>query len=707
MKQRRHTMTVLACFVIAASFFSGCKSEVEERTTLTLHMASEAFETKSITPQDTPLEVARFVVSGEGPDNTRFSTTTNKTSVTVSGLLIGQWTVHAIGQNSDGVDMVEGTTTLQLKPEATTATLNLNSLKGTGTIDLTVNWQKELITNPGFELIITDQNGKVTIPTLDTSTLANGYIRFIGRAFAAGSYQVVGKLLSADQKTAGFAEAVRVVDGLSSTADITLNLHKTNEVPSTITLVNEAGVPVECTITGLTSNMAAGVPATATLSATEAQTLEVTWFLDGEQVGKGLSHSFTPELGPHRLDVMAKGPLLGTTGSTNIEFNAVVKGDPGIPVFMKQVNDGTNNFHIGGKTHAAFLPDGKFLIWSEATRTLQICQLNRNDIQVVTTYTTSNSDFTLSNIADIAVDGERDYVYIADNDGPKVTKYRYVPSTSTLSKICESHSYAWEVAGIPEETYGTFGRLGRIAIDQTVGRVYLSTPNTTPAEPNVTTVFKPDAMTADTLYATSAFWSDPISNVAKTQTMMPKSFDVVDISADSNYLTALDKEKDLIVVSKRYEETLCLALWPISAFHNDLSGLNDINAVTVLDPYTILAGTDTSLTMIRTNMTQSLLTFSDGNIYMSGDTEIGGKNLNGVFFLKQSADQSKIYILASESKNMITCSYANGQLAFLGEIPFESFSPSELVVSDDQSVMLLISDTSDALWILRVPTESV
>jgi hypothetical protein len=705
MTRNKRLRTALALFALTLLVFFGCSSEVEERSTLTLHMETSAYSAKTIAPLDVPLEVTQFVIRGNGPDNSRFSTTTTKPSVTVSGLLIGQWTITAVGQNKDGVDIVEGSTMLQLKPEATTATLTLDTLKGTGAIDLTISWDASLISNPGFELTITSQNGATTVPTLDTSTLESGYIRFLSTTLAAGSYQVSGKLYSGTQKIAGFAEAVRVVDGVSAVAEITVNLQKTNNVPSTITLVNQAGTPVECTISGIDSEMAAGVPVTATVNATGDEPLDITWFLDGETVGTGSTYTFTPELGPHRLDVMAKGALLGSTGSAGIEFNAVLQGTTGAPVLMKQIANGTDNLKIGGKTQAAFLSDGKFLVWSEDTNTLQLCQLNRNDVQVVTTYSASNSTFTLTNIVDIAVDTDRDYVYIADNNGPKVTKYSYSPTSSTLTKICESNNNAWEY---PNSTgpFDTIVELGRIAIDRKDGFVYLSTPNTTPAEPNVTTVYHPDATTTETMFYTSAYWAKDVSNVDKTQTMRPSSFDEVNVSADNNFLTAVDTSKDLVIVSKRYEEILSLLLQPLSTFHNGLLGLEDITVATMVDSTTLLVGTETTLTMINADFSSPITGFSNGNLYMGGDSELGGQALQGVTQLLQTPDGETLYVLATGSGNLLACRYANGELGFLGSISLGSFVPNEMVLSADQSVMLLTSDSSDTLWVLRIPTDS-
>ena len=701
-QQYTHKLTVLVCLVCTALFLFSCKANVEERSTLTLSMETEAFENKSITPSGESLQVSRYMVSGEGPDNSHFSNLSTKSSITVSGLLIGEWTIHAIGQNANGVNMVEGSTTLQLKPEPTTATVILNTLKGTGTIDLTINWDENLISNPSFELTITNQNGTVTVPTLDTTTLRDGYIHFVGNTFSAGSYQVSGKLLSGTQKTAGFAEAVRVLDGLSSTAEISLNLNKTNELPSTITLVNNLGTPVECTISGLEPEMAAGVSATAAIETSSAEDLTISWFLDGEEVGNGLSYTFTPDLGTHRLDVIAKGTLPGSTGSGSIEFNAVVRGTEGVPVFMKQVNDGTQNLHIGGATQLAFLPDGKLIIWSGTHQTLQICQMNRNDLQVLTNYSANNCDFTLTDIADIAVDTARNYVYIGDNNGPKVTKYQYNSTNATLTKICESNNHVWEPEGTYTGTIDQFVRLGHISVDQSNGRVYLSIPS---SGQNFTTVYKPSGNTTGTLFQECGYYWDSIESLDKSQTMLPTSFESVLLSSDWKYLVAVDTVENLLLVSNRHDESLTLNAWPVSTFHNGLSGMDGILTACVMDDTTVLVGTQTGITMLTGNLAGSS-SWSNGDIYISGDTELGGKQIGNVIQAEQNPAKDKAYFLCTGSHNLLTCAYANKQLSYLGEMQFGTFSPNEMTISDDGSIIILTSNTSNALWILRIPGAS-
>ena len=110
----------------------GCKEESAARSTLQLRMVSKEAAERSLVPQDTPLEVSRYVVEGEGPQGTTFSVMSTTQNLEVEGLLIGNWTITAVGQNSNGVDLVTGQATVNLTPEPSPVTIELDSLAGKG-----------------------------------------------------------------------------------------------------------------------------------------------------------------------------------------------------------------------------------------------------------------------------------------------------------------------------------------------------------------------------------------------------------------------------------------------------------------------------------------------------------------------------------------------------------------------------------------------
>jgi len=700
-QMKQHKSSLLAVLVLVsllALLFFGCRADVEQRSALTLNLKAEELS-RSILPSDTPLEVTKYVISGDGPNDTHFSNVSPKQSLTISGLLIGNWNIHAVGQNSNGTGMVEGEALVQLKPEPTSAEIQLNTLKGTGSMDLTITWDKSLISNPGFELTIIDQNGVISTPTLDVTTLGDGLIHFQGSTFKAGSYQVVGKLLSGMNKTAGFAEAVRIIDGLSSCAEISLNLDKTTTLPSTITLINSVGIPVECSISGLENEMKAGASTVASIATDTQETLDILWYLDGEQVGTGLSYTFAPEMGKHRLDVIAKGPLTASTGSASFPFTAVVKGKAGVPILMKQIADGNDNLFIGGNCQLAFLPDGKIIVASESHQTIQICQLMRNDLQVITTYNSANCNFTCSQISDIAVDSRRNYVYIADNTSPKVTKYSYHSDTSTLSKILETTNHSWESA----TSFGTYSKIGSMSIDENEGLVYVSTLN---QEDDICTIYDGEVNTLSNFIYDSSFWGSEVESYDKTKRFTPRFFNQVIISPDFQYIAAIDRTDNFMCVSPQMnvDRKLTNSYSPCSEFSDDLYGMDNLFTMAFLDGNHVAVGTSNQLSMINGYLKQlGRIVWSDGLTYQSGDAEIGSKQMLQIIQLTNTSDQSRLYVLCKESKNILTFNTPSGTMVYLDETSLGNFDPNELALSSDGETMIVTSKTSDAIQIMRIP----
>jgi hypothetical protein len=695
--QHRKSFSIIPCILLGIMVLFGCNSEAEKRSTLTVNLQTAT--ARSIVPEDTSLAVTKYVISGDGPNNTHFTNTTTKQSVSVSGLLIGSWTLKVIGQNSAGVNLVEGTGSLILKPEPTTTTITLSTLKGTGTIDLTITWSKTLITNPSFVLEVTDEKGTMTKPTLDKTNLANGSIRFTGSTYAAGSYMVVGKLLSSGTQVAGFAEAVRVVDGLNSTKTINLNLDTTSEVPSTITLVNTVGTPVECTIAGISREMPVDKSVTASIDTATKETLDITWFLDGMQKGTGKTFVFTPTIGEHRLDVIAKGPKQASTGSATIPFKGTVSGKPGVPVFMKQIAGGTNNINLSGATRVAFLPDGKLLVYSEGQSTLQICQLVGNDLQVATTYTATNCDFTLTSVADIKVDETRSMVFISDNKTPKVTKYSYDASTSKLTKILESTNKAWYTSSGKS---GDFATLGDLAIDEAEGKLYVTTLGLATI---FTTIYDETATVQDKFWFNCGEADYIVQPKTPTKpTYTANNFDGIILSPDDKYIGAFIKKDGVVYTSPKIDGLLGFSLNACSDQSDDITGMDGLTTMAFLSDTAMLMGSTGKLTLVGGDISTMLdIPWLNIGTIASGSAAAGGKTIADVVQIGQNNARNKVYALCRGSKNLLSFSFANDALTFVEECPMGTFVPSQYVISPDETIMIVTSNTSGALRLYRIP----
>lgn len=427
---------------------------------------------KTLLPNDTPpLEVSRYVVEGAGPpQDTTFSVMSNTSTVDVDGLLIGNWDITAVGRNNQGVDLVTGSVSVNLSKDPLETIIKLDALSGNGMMDIHLQWDASKINNPpSLEVWLTDPEGtstSLTPPT--TNNMENGSV-VIGGSYPAGSYLLRAKLYSGSTAVAGCAEVIRVVGNKTTEGVVALTLDKYADIPATITLVNNLGVPVECNIQGISEVMEAQVPATATLSADNATDLEVSWYLDGEEVSNALSCSFTPpESGQHRLDVIAKGALLASTGSASITFKAAVEGTTGVPKLVGLVEDTTDGLYVGKNAHLAFLPDGKLLLASNQHQTIQVCRIVRDTLEVVNTYTTSDGFNAVGGVTDVYVDPLTKLVAIADGSIPSLCVYLYDSKTATLSKQFERNNTYFKNSSSSK----TFTSLHHLSKESTTGILY-------------------------------------------------------------------------------------------------------------------------------------------------------------------------------------------------------------------------------------------
>lgn len=337
---KRYALICLAAALIG--LFAACKSESTPRSTLELTLEEKEGE-KLLAPKEVSLEISRFTVNGSGPDGETFSVTSPTRSVSVSGLLIGSWNVTAEGLNEDGTRLASGKATVQLGPEPSPATIYLDKLEGSGTATIQITWDPNLITDPSFTLEVTNQNTGITrTQSLDTSTLPSGYVDFETSTLEAGSYMLVGRLYAGGVQVSGFAEALRIVDGQSTSGSINLSLSKTTAIPAKFELVDKIGSPVQCSITGLASEMSTTQQVTAKLEPQPGSEVSTTWYMDGSKVSEGLACTFTPQRGNHRLDVMAQGSGKASLGSASFTFRGVVTGTRNVPVVVSEQTDGQN-----------------------------------------------------------------------------------------------------------------------------------------------------------------------------------------------------------------------------------------------------------------------------------------------------------------------------------------------------------------------------
>ncbi len=420
---------------------------------------------RSIVPLDYPLEIDSYRIAGEGPGSESFDIETNKESISLDGLVIGEWTITAEGRNSNKDVLVTGTTTHRLSTTNGSCTIVLEDLVGSGTLSIELEWDPDrIVSEPSIELEVTPQYGEKETRTLDLTSMDEnaGTASYEGVDYPAGSYVLAARLFDGSVQVAGFVEAVRIVGGETSSGTIVFDLDKFPVEPGTLDLVDNTGVPVSCTISGLEDTVDADIPVTVSISADtdDLGSYMIVWYLDGNQIGEGEEATFTPSAGTHRLDVVASTSRIGTSGSASMNFEAVAITDPGVPSKGNLV-ESSASVPLAGDTTVRFLPDGNVLIISNAEQKVYIATVIRSSLDFIRTYSFSelSMDGSIVDAAATEVSSTLMKVAVLQEDPEHLIIYNYNPTTASLTMFAKAVPFTYNY---PEEA-GPASALGSVA----------------------------------------------------------------------------------------------------------------------------------------------------------------------------------------------------------------------------------------------------
>jgi len=303
-----------------------CQQEdpVNETGNLTIVFRNFAFtrSARTIMPSTSSVKVARYYVSGSGPNGASFGPMiVNDDVITVEAIQKGQWNISAYAENSDGRKLVEGNTSVNVTESTNNAVINLNQYYGQGEIKINISWDAETFSYPQLFASLEDEKGHKEYLTIIDKNNAEGTAK-ISQNFDSGSY-----ILSVEVKQGGTLKgavnAVRIIDGMTSSGDIRI---ESDGESFEITLKDNSTEPI------IGSLMATRVNArTVKLIFTPEQIpenyvirqLDFKWFKDGNTITTG--HNSTIETDykgtkVSRYDVIVSTPLLGSTGSASCYF---------------------------------------------------------------------------------------------------------------------------------------------------------------------------------------------------------------------------------------------------------------------------------------------------------------------------------------------------------------------------------------------------
>ena len=333
MKGKKGILAML--LALAIMLLAGCQ---EAQQTADLRILLDESGSRILTPKDpADFKVEKYhVICQERGKANPIELESIRSSFVIQDLPIGEYTIEATGRNAAGDDIVRGSTTFSLSHTNTTATVVLSELIGQGNVNISFTWDGNLITEPSVKVTLSPRDGQSVEAVTETLAVSNNSASFTRSGLPAGSYTIVAELFDGETKVAGCVEALRIGQNSTVNGSVSFDLDELPSSVGNITLENQAGIPIECRIIGLENEAAVEaqkeIVVSLDTSGLEESGLAIEWYLDGSFLGKGKEIRLTPQPGSHRLDVVASTSKLGSTGSTQINFEAALLGEAGMPV---------------------------------------------------------------------------------------------------------------------------------------------------------------------------------------------------------------------------------------------------------------------------------------------------------------------------------------------------------------------------------------
>lgn len=474
--------TAALILVVLTAVLASC-SENPGTTTMKLILSTDAESTsRTLVPADSSLmDVTKYTITGTGPNGKTFTKSTDSSSVSIEGLVIGSWTVRAKGLNREGTELVSGSATFNLTASAAAQTIVLNSLVGTGTLSYVLDWSLCDVLSPTLEAYLTgpgmDADEVPLFVDLNTGTKK----ATISETLAAGSYKVRVILKDGGQQVAGLVEAVRISNGTSTSG--THTFHFSELGPAVLTyFVDATGTPIKgsLSVSGNPETFLDGEDYTYVFSFTEpdkvsTEGLSIDWYYDGNKVGNTTSLTKTGSTvtlkaanGVHRVDAVVYNKLRGSTGSAAYSFTVVPDGQPGEMALLNP--DAGRSLSLSASSIVSALPGDMFLVVSPDSAKMYVCSVASGSLQVLKTYDGSNFAW-LGSTKHAFSDPDMDFVVLTDNYGGResFSVLRFNRSAKTLEQVTGMrHEGSVASFGIP------FTNFTAAAFNARAGYIYLS-----------------------------------------------------------------------------------------------------------------------------------------------------------------------------------------------------------------------------------------
>lgn len=293
---------------------------------ITIHLQqNHLLNSRSIGPENK--EIAYYKISGQGPKGANFSNIYFESGVCVlHSIPIGKWQFEAIGYNCDDRKIVKGSVETSVALQNQDIQLELDQLVGSGSLDLTFNWNEEQ-TYGVIKVEFTLKEFDETLIKTESNLVSTATFKTTIENLDAGFYSLEAKLLCDEQVVAAFVESVQIIDQSVSSAQRSFIIGLLAE-DTNLTIIDKSSKQIEGSLTydgDIVLDESLLLTFTPTnVSSEDLAKLVIKWYCDGQLLEDESNFTYLIESvsgGTQRYDILLY--LEGAMGSESLSIECV------------------------------------------------------------------------------------------------------------------------------------------------------------------------------------------------------------------------------------------------------------------------------------------------------------------------------------------------------------------------------------------------
>lgn len=332
----RKTLIALLVVLCASLLAVSCRNSAEEaRTSLSLKI-EDGEGSRTIMPSQTLLDVQKYSITGSGPLGAVFGPVLSTDSVvSIKDLAVGKWTITAKALNAQNNELAEGEGTFTISKGENEATIVLDDMTGTGTLQLNFKWSSDICTETEICILIKVEDSKGNVITKTREISKSVESATVVMNLDAGCHVLNVQVQDSSGNIGiGATDAVRIVANTRSTGTIELKGSKPSDPSSgsngtSLSIDNRIGTPMNFYIDYYPKNLSKGKFTTLNACYTNLpigvteKDLTYQWYRDGVLMSPASADniSFMADEGVHRYDVIVKSSKEGTLCGASLNLN--------------------------------------------------------------------------------------------------------------------------------------------------------------------------------------------------------------------------------------------------------------------------------------------------------------------------------------------------------------------------------------------------